>query len=294
MNQKPIWINAVVNDNFIQPIRRPGKRKKTKGIVMISIVLIITVVLMIIMLYQNNKKISMTNDSNTITQMIKLNYNRIEELQIQIQQMENEINNIELGLANKKEDLDYLSFTKKCIKKKLIRRRPFMSAIFNNETEVDRLLNWISNNSKPKLKLLYQSLHQGDFSRQFHSKYGEISPWVVLIKTKEGSRFGCYSVSPLYGRQTLFRDLKDFIFSFDINERYNAVNFTYLSSSNSDDFLVFGDNDIVISNNFLYVNSYSRFPNAFGDKNNSTQRYLLTNGKEEFFIEDLEFYQVHY
>lgn len=151
-------------------------------------------------------------------------------------------------------------------------------------------------NKNLKYQLIYKGTKDGDKSSTFHYKCDGIRSTLTLVKTKKGLRFGGYTSENWnqiggYGKV----DPNAFCFSFDLKKIYNSQK-NQLAILCSDSYGPYfkGTNTIFgIYNNFFTKGGwcdYTTFSFSFGkfDKN-----FEITNGEQNFDIEDVEIFKVY-
>ena len=168
------------------------------------------------------------------------------------------------------------------------------------QKEIEFLLEWLSpslNNlpNPPKVlrtKLIYKSEIDGDKALTFHEKCDNISPTIILIKTKEGFRYGGYtSVSWEGPEETEFKADQDaFIFSFDTLKKYECLDAQKSIQCSISFGPNFGDGTILIPDNFYEEpNIFYQWPSIY----NLTEKDELTLGKsDQIIIKDYEVYSI--
>lgn len=154
---------------------------------------------------------------------------------------------------------------------------------------------------KVGLKLIYSSRNNGDSSKNFFEKTN-LNHLLVLIETEKGNRFGGYTSEnfiPLptdsSGGSSIVNkeDKVSFLFNLDSKKYYNiklkmkniAITIDHKSLIN------FGNNDLVVSENYLINGGFSMFPYSFGMNSKETE---LTNNEKEFKIKFLEVYNIFF
>ena len=160
--------------------------------------------------------------------------------------------------------------------------------------EINKNLNLQKNLEEIKFTPLFSTARDGETAKAFHNKCDGKSNSLVLVKTKEGKRFGgftslhwSYASSGNYGS-----DSKAFLFSLDKKKCYN-INPNSTSNAivcNSSIGPVFGSGyDLYISNCFS-TNRDSHTSQSTYNYNN--ENYSL-NGEQYFVPEVYEVYQLN-
>ena len=148
----------------------------------------------------------------------------------------------------------------------------------------------VFSNKKVYFKLLYCGTKDGDDSKIFHNKCDNIQNQLVLVKTKEGLKFGGYTRIGFQSSGGGIVDKEAFLFSFDTMKIYEAIEGKETIYCNSSFGPTFGCNsDIKIPNNFLsnrgeLQTSMNRFK--------TSKNYELNGGNQYFDFKELEVFQV--
>lgn len=157
--------------------------------------------------------------------------------------------------------------------------------------QISIIKNWISPNQKINCKLLYDGRRDGNLSDNFHSQCDNKGPTITFIKTKQGRRFGGFSMQNWNkGQADYINDDKAFIFDLDKNEKYDVVLPGKAIYSIYGCGPIFGcHHDIRLKDNFFYDNE-----SYYYHKNNSYYKYSsnIDNNKIYFTCEELEVYQI--
>ena len=168
------------------------------------------------------------------------------------------------------------------------------SSILQKEAELklveQRLKRGIFSNKKLSFKLLYCGTKDGDDSKTFHNKCDNIQNQLVLVKTKEGLKFGGYTRLGFNSSKVAIVDKDAFLFSFDIMKTYDAIEGKETIYCDPSFGPSFGwSNDIQIKNNFLSNKGQVQTKmNRF----KTTQDYEINGGNEYFEFKEVEVFQV--
>ena len=137
----------------------------------------------------------------------------------------------------------------------------------------NKILNLFENYPK-RFKLLLDSKIDGDLTKTFFDKCGNIYPTITFIKTTEGKIFAGYT-SRLWTYNGFTKDNKAFIFSFNDNLKYDIYKPEKATYYNENSFR-FGSQDIEISNNCTTnTNSYLRSGSYIYD--DQSYKYYINN-----------------
>lgn len=93
------------------------------------------------------------------------------------------------------------------------------------EIELERIKNWIAPGKKVQLNLIFKKSRDGDTSEDFHKYCDNIKKTLILIETKEGRKFGgfTYNYWNNSSSQVWNGNKEDFVFSLDLNKKYNNM-----------------------------------------------------------------------
>ena len=163
--------------------------------------------------------------------------------------------------------------------------------MLNNKDEEIMISNWIKPNSKIKFNLLYQISRDGDNISTFYNKVKNKSPTLILIKSKSGYKFGGYTTNTWESNSDDYKkDKSAFLFSLNKKKKYNIKNDCIQKAiyGSSSYFAFGGGSDLYIcdkctSNNSSYCN-----PSSY----NTTEEYELNGGQQNFYVDELEVYNV--
>ncbi len=173
---------------------------------------------------------------------------------------------------------------------------PYSSNII---TSIDDL-NFIRDILGPvRIRVEYQSSIHGDRLDKFKERTKKHNHQLVLIKTKNGNRFGGYTsenFEPLkFAEASIEIDKKDptaFLFNLDSKKVYNLKKNVKVALFCDDHFIFnFGEGDLILYDRFMSHNSFTAFPNNYGDNASKAE---LTNGESEFKVEEMEAFHIHF
>ena len=173
---------------------------------------------------------------------------------------------------------------------------PYTSDIITSIDELEFIRDIFG---KVSIRLEYKSSLHGDTNDIFHRRTRHNNHQLVLIKTKNGNRFGGYT-SDNFEMAKLAElnmdvdkvDNTAFVFNLDSKKVYNVKKDKIAVYCDDSFFIQFGDGDILIWNNFLSDKSISLFPENYGD--DSCEKGDLTGGEFKFEIEELEIFHVNF
>ena len=172
---------------------------------------------------------------------------------------------------------------------------PYKSNIITSMEDVDFLRETLG---KVGMRMVYKATMHGDNVSKFQEKTKINNHNLVLIKTKKGNRFGGYTSLNFEPIQMagFFADAEKldesaFLINLDDKKVYNVKE--HLNAIYCDYFFVFhfGENDLVVWNNFLSNGGMSDFPENYGE---GAERGDLTREGRKFEVEELEVYHISF
>ena len=153
--------------------------------------------------------------------------------------------------------------------------------------------NWIKQNTKFKFNLLYKVSRDIDRIPTFAEKVKGKASTLILIKSKDGYKFGWYTTVEwdMIG-YTYKEDKLAFIFSINNKQKFNLKkeNERYSLCGDPNHFAFGGGHDLTIWDNF--TSNDNSFDYNYNHTYDTTQNYELTGGNKSFYVEELEVYQV--
>ena len=246
--------------------------------------------------------------NNPIINEIKFKLNEIEktpeekinELNIKVNILENEIKDLKKINNKKEEEIKILNQKYNDLEKKLNdfigninhnnknNKMISLSKIINNEKEFNILKNFFTNPDKIEfIPIFLTSIHGRDLNN-FFNMCKNVSPTIVLIYTNDENKFGGYT--PLTWEKVKNKkkyDDETFLFSINLNKKYIKFNDNCSISLYDGYGPRFGGGcDIGIKGNFKYG-----WSNVDGDSTYLKDREI-TNNEREFNIKELEIYHV--
>ena len=174
-----------------------------------------------------------------------------------------------------------------------------ISVIIDNDfNRQNSIINWIKgkiNKDEIQFKLIFRMTEENSKSSDFHKACDKQGPTLVLIKTKSQKTFGGFT--PL-DWSTTGGGIKDesnqtFIFSLDLNKKFDIIKIKDQAINRSNDGPKFGDCDIKIESNMKNGVSFANSNCNFLSGNNLE----LTGGhgdSQKFETLELEVFKVIY
>jgi hypothetical protein len=232
---------------------------------------------------------ALTNDLDKCEEENKSNDIRIQKLKDISNKLYNLFNNRKKQMN---EDM-MLSLTKE----ERYRILGIKSDIVHTIDELLYISRWLSSEKVTKLDLLFKGPFYNFEAIQYHSRYDNIVPCLILIETVEGGRFGGFTNQTWKGENEYKKDNTAFLFSLDFLEKYpidpNCCRQAILAKTQY--FFAFGKGDLII---YDHCNKYfckSEFPVSYKCLNNNVNpKFRLTRYKEQFIVKDIEVFLVSF
>ena len=172
--------------------------------------------------------------------------------------------------------------------------------IIEERKQIDLILNKIklsfkeSNKNFINLKLIYSAIEDGDSAEDFHKKCDGHEPIIIFIKTDKDVIFGGYTEVPFFSskKKKGNKDDNAFIFSIDKMKIFEVEKGTIATCSLKNYRPVFYGYEH--ENIFLMDDFFSDRGNVArkGDRYKTTEDFEINNGEENFYVKELEIYQV--
>ena len=170
--------------------------------------------------------------------------------------------------------------------------------------DINFIINLISSKLGKKIKklyLCYTASKDGDSAEVFHNKCDFIKNIIVLIKSKNGKKFGGFSTESWEvntENQIYKKDKNAFIFSLDKYNSYKIVKPEKALYCGKRLGPIYGTGEIFIANNFFKNPSYCYEKEVYKSLNFLGNANIEDNGplsgEKEFFVEEIEVYKVDF
>ena len=170
--------------------------------------------------------------------------------------------------------------------------------------DINFIINLISSKLGKKIKklyLCYTASKDGDSAEVFHNKCDFIKNIIVLIKSKNGKKFGGFSTESWEvntENQIYKKDKNAFIFSLDKYNSYKIVKPEKALYCGKRLGPIYGTGEIFIANNFFKNPSYCNEKEVYKSLNFLGNANIEDNeplsGEKEFFVEEIEVYKVDF
>jgi len=193
---------------------------------------------------QNEKevKISEKNEkANTLILTIPLNTKKIKECFFEIDEVVNNtndkinelysiVNNLTNEVKNLKEKNQKLEEKNQKLEERVEEMEkllllPYKENMVKKELQkqkdMNRIKEWISPGKDIKFNLLFKKSTDGNTTKDFHDHCDNKGKTLIIIETTEGRKFGGVTYDNWNTNNTWRTNHKDFVFSLDLNKKYN-------------------------------------------------------------------------
>ena len=249
----------------------------------------------------NEDKIHLIEETNSLILGIPINTKKIKESLFQIdekisdtKQKIDELYSYINTLLNKIKDLENKN---QSLEKSLNEINEKLNPIYNKFKEKEEKKNddlkkvkqWIDPNKNITLNLIFKKSRDGNTTQSFHNYCDNKGKTLIMIETTKGRKFGGFTNENWDLTDKWKKNINDFVFSLDLNKKYNHNQAGDSIIGCKKNGPVFGNSrdsqvDICFNNNSL----------DFGISNNGSfnTNKELNNGEERFETLELEVYQV--
>ena len=185
------------------------------------------------------------------------------------------------------------------VEKTKIKSQKFNSKIIINVEDLDLIARGLVKDDIDSLKnlrvgykLIYRASEHGENAEKFHERCDDIEGTLIIIKTKEGNIFGGYtSLSWDPEEEAEKKDEDSFVFSLNLEKLYfesGKKEYSIFCDKNKGPCFVgmFAVQELIFSTK-SFINPWGI--QCFSGEN---YEYEINQGKNEFFIEELEVFQV--
>ena len=254
---------------------------------------------------QNEKevKISEKNEKvNTLILTIPLNTKKIKECFFEIDEVVNNtndkinelysiVNNLTNEVKNLKEKNQKLEERVEEMEKLLL--LPYKENLakeLQKQKDMNRIKEWISPGKDIKFKLLFKKSRDGNTTKDFHDLCDNKGKTLIIIETTEGRKFGGVAYDNWNANDSWRANPKDFVFSLDLNKKYNYSGSGTTTIGDLNYGFTFGnlrtsEVDICFDNESLNDGISNSSPSFKTNKE-------LNNGNEKFRTKEIEVYQI--
>ena len=232
--------------------------------------------------------LSLNSTVDILCELVKKTLNENKNMKNEIKELKDEINILKREIKEIKES------KQKEEKEAKEDNKIIDSDILKNDEDKIRVCNWIRQNTKFKFNLLYKASRDGDRISTFTEKVKNKSPTLILIKSKEGYKFGGYTTVEwnMTGYYTYKEDKLAFIFSINNKQKFNLKESRKGSAICGDPnhFAFGGGHELTIWDKFTSNDNSKDY--GYNHTYNTTSNYELTGGSRSFYVEECEVYQV--
>ena len=171
------------------------------------------------------------------------------------------------------------------------------SKIISSKTEKLNLYKWLISKGGNilEIKLIFQSLIDGDSYETFIEKCGDKGPTLSIIRTIDNKRFGGFSKAQWTDKKGKIniKDESAFVYSLDKLEKYDVLKPDIAIACFPDDYLLMYGNGfnrygLRIFSGFLDKKNYENFNN----KSYNTPNEYCLSGRNDFYVKELEIFQI--
>ena len=244
---------------------------------------------------ENEVIIEIPKKIKNINQQIESVIPLIIEMKQKIENCETKIINLEKENKDLKQEISKLKNENKDLKSRIIKLEKINEPLFFQESKIinrkdeELIINWLPKKYK-FTNLIFCTSRDGDTIDAFKNKCENQSPTLVIIKTDKGIIFGGYASSP-WKEKGPIQDNNSFIFSIDLNKKYNVKNtfgalygYYYQGSI----MFQFGCCGFRICNNCTQNNN-----NFFSNYDYEGLSLDINKGIREFKVNELEIYKLN-
>jgi hypothetical protein len=173
------------------------------------------------------------------------------------------------------------------------------SNIINNQKDYDFIIERLKKVNPNKteivigLRLLYRATRDGDAASDFHSRCDKVNNTLVVVKTKEGLKFGGFTTETWEGDDVDKTDNKAFCFSLDKMKIYNCIKgkraiFASPYSGPAFENCIFQIKDKCFEDGGECSDSNTQY------FDNQEKEYEINNGGDQFKVEEVEVFGVSF
>ena len=214
----------------------------------------------------------------------------VNELKINNTNLQNELNNVKERLEKmekKLKDMDNKDFIANKLDSKIFKLKKEYDFILERLKKVNLDENIIKSDNI-NMSLIYRASRDGDKAKDFHSKCDKYKNNLVVIKTKDGLRFGGFTRMSWKGKGDKL-DKEAFCFSLDKNKIYNWIKGKSSIFTSPDSGPSFGNCVFEMKDEFLEMGGTCS-EDYFYD--NQEKKCEINNGDEQFDVEEIEVFKV--
>ena len=249
----------------------------------------------------NEDKIHLIEETNSLILGIPINIKKIKECLFQIDEKisdtKQKIDELYSYINTLLDKIKELENKNQSLEKSLNEINEKLNPIYNKFKEKEEKKNddlkkvkqWIDPNKNITLNLIFKKSRDGNTTQSFHNYCDNKGKTLIMIETTKGRKFGGFTNENWDLTDKWKKNINDFVFSLDLNKKYNHNQAGDSIIGCKKNGPVFGNSrdsqvDICFNNNSL----------DFGISNNGSfnTNKELNNGEERFETLELEVYQV--
>ena len=162
------------------------------------------------------------------------------------------------------------------------------SKIISNYVELDFIIDYLKNEFNKEISnsiRIYRATEDGDKADDFHRLCDGNTNVIVLIKTKDGKKFGGYTSIGFNNYNQSYLDDTAFIFSIDKREIYPNIKGKNAIESYYNLGPTFSGDSIKIYDNFLKKGGIT---SKIGTNYQTNKDYQINDGKKMFAVDEIE------
>jgi hypothetical protein len=162
------------------------------------------------------------------------------------------------------------------------------SKIISNYVELDFIIDYLKNEFNKEISnsiRIYRATEDGDKADDFHRLCDGNTNVIVLIKTKDGKKFGGYTSIGFNNYNQSYLDDTAFIFSIDKREIYPNIKGKNAIESYYNLGPTFSGDSIKIYDNFLKKGGIT---SKIGTNYHTNEDYQINDGKKMFGVDEIE------
>ena len=249
----------------------------------------------------NEDKIHLIEETNSLILGIPINTKKIKECLFQIDEKisdtKQKIDELYSYINTLLDKIKELENKNQSLEKSLNEINEKLNPIYNHFKENEEKKNddlkkvkqWIDPNKNITLNLIFKKSRDGNTTQSFHNCCDNKGKTLIMIETTKGRKFGGFTNENWDLTDKWKKNINDFVFSLDLNKKYNHNQAGDSIIGCKKNGPVFGNSrdsqvDICFNNNSL----------DFGISNNGSfnTNKELNSGEERFETLELEVYQV--
>ena len=239
-------------------------------------------------------KESLVNESEITTFEIEQKSNKISNLSSSQKSLQDNLINLRKTFQNLLKNNSKLKSEKSHLNvlenSKIIKSLDDISII---KSFISKSLSKNEKNYSPIINILYQSYDTIDSIEIFSKKIINKKNIVLLFKSKSNSEefiFGGFISEKICDCMDQ-EDPNAFLFSLSYKEMHEIKEGKAAYSLNPTKYFSFGKNDLFLMDNFISTESFSMFPDHYGDSKKALLSLVITDQNNYFYLDELEAFE---